>query len=181
MNLKSYNNPFQKGSPRLYGYDYSSEGYYFITICTKDRYPYLGEIVDGTMIPSDIGKVIETEWYKTRNIRKSSKVYLDEFCLMPNHFHGIIKIGEPALPASDKRLPASEFKENKFGPQSNNLSSIIRGFKGACTKLIHENIDLSFQWQQRFYDHIIRDLESLENIRNYIRDNPANWKDDELM
>ena len=180
-NLKSYNNPYQKGSPRLRGYDYSSEGYYFFTICTKDRHPYFGDIEGDTIIPSEIGKVVITEWNKTRDIRKPSKVYLDEFCLMPNHIHGIIRIGDPILPTKDRRLPIIDFKANKFGPQSHNLSSIIRGFKGTCTKQIHENIDPSFQWQRRFYDHIIRDLESLENIRDYIQNNPANWKEDELM
>jgi len=98
----------------------------------------------------------------------------------PNHIHGIIIIGKPILPTRDKRIPTSEFKQNKFGPQSNSISSIIRGFKGACTKQIREKIDPSFQWQRRFYDHIIRDLESLENIRSYIRNNPDNWKEDEL-
>ncbi|MCK5372426.1 MAG: transposase, partial [Cyclobacteriaceae bacterium] len=65
--------------------------------------------------------------------------------------------------------------------QSQNLSSIIRGFKGACTKRIHKEIDDSFQWQNRFHDHIIRDLDSLDSIRSYIQNNPANWRDDELM
>jgi len=180
INLKSYDNPFQKGSPRSYGFNYSSEGYYFITICTKNRHHYFGEIKGVTLIPSETGKVIETEWYKTGNIRKTIPVCLDEFCLMPNHIHGIIIIGKPILPTRDKRIPTSEFKQNKFGPQSNSISSIIRGFKGACTKQIREKIDPSFQWQRRFYDHIIRDLESLENIRSYIRNNPDNWKEDEL-
>ena len=180
-NLKPYNNPFQKGSPRLYGYDYSSDGYYFITICTKDRHPFFGKIEGDRMIASEIGKVVITEWNKTRDIRKPSKVYIDEFCLMPNHIHGIIRIGDPDLPTRDERLPTSEFKENNFGPQSNNLSSIIRGFKSTCTKQIRGQLDPTFQWQRRFYDHIVRDLEFLENIRKYIRNKPANWKEDELM
>ena len=77
---------------------------------------------------------IFSEWNKTRVIRKDHKINLDEFCLMPIHIHGIIKIGDPILPTIDKRIPTSDFKVNKFGPQTNNLSAIIRGFKGTWTK-----------------------------------------------
>ena len=100
---------------------------------------------------------------------------------MPNHFHAIIRLGDPTLPTKDLRLPVSNFKQNKFGPQVKNLSSIIRGFKGAFTKNIRENNDTPFNWQRRFYDHIIRDLSALKSIRNYIKYNPLNWKEDELM
>ena len=97
---------------------------------------------------------------------------------MPNDVHGIIKIGDRILPTKGNIIPISVFKPNKFGPQSNNLSSIVRGFKGTCTKQIHEELDPPFQWQRRFCEHIIRDLESLENIRVYIKNNPANWREE---
>jgi REP element-mobilizing transposase RayT len=109
------------------------------------------------------------------------QVSLDEYCLMPNHFHAIIQIGNPILPSRDKRLPNSNFKINRFGPQIKNLSSVVRGFKGGCTKIIHTNFDENSAWQRRFYDHIIHDRNSLESIRNYIKTNPLNWKDDELL
>lgn len=165
----------------MYGYDYSSDGLYFITICIKDRLPYFGQIENNTMYPSKIGDIVIEEWLKTPELRKSMNIELDEFCIMPNHFHAIIKLGNPNLPSFDKRLPVSNHKPNIFGRQSQNLSSIIRGFKGACTKRIHKEIDDSFQWQNRFHDHIIRDLDSLDSIRSYIQNNPANWRDDELM
>jgi putative transposase len=175
-----YQNKFQKGSPRLFGYDYAHEGFYFITICTKERVHYFGEVIDGKMILSDLGKIIYEEWRLTAEIRKDMMVSLDEFCIMPNHLHAIIVLGDPVLPSHDKRIPTSDFKVNQFGPQIKNLSSIIRGFKGSCTKRIHMNQDPTFAWQRRFYDHIIRDLTSLERIRIYIRNNPFNWKDDEF-
>ena len=68
---------------------------------------------------------------------------------------------------------------DKSGPQRKNLSSIIRGFKSAVTIDIRK-INSDFGWQPRFHDHLIRDNKSLNNIRQYIRDNPKNWADDEL-
>ena len=66
---------------------------------------------------------------------------------------------------------------SKFGPQINNLSSIIRGFKGAVKYSIKKNLKRhDFAWQRSFYDHIIRDIESLMHIREYIRANPIRWE-----
>jgi REP element-mobilizing transposase RayT len=171
---------YKGGSPRLFGYDYASEGYYFITICTRDRINYFGSINSGKIRLSEEGRIVEEEWFKTGEIRKDQRVDLDEFCIMPNHIHRIVKIGDPVLPTKDNRIPFSDFKINQFGPQIKNLSSIIRGFKGSCTNRIHEYVNPDFGWQRRFYDHIIRDLTSLEKIRHYIRCNSMNWKSDEL-
>jgi len=70
-----------------------------------------------------------------------------------------------------------EYK-NLFGPQSNNLSSIIRGFKGATTKNIHIAGFCDFEWQPLFYDRIIRNELELNNERQYILENPPNWERD---
>ncbi len=69
---------------------------------------------------------------------------------------------------------------NKFGPQSRNLPSIIRGFKIGVTKGARK-IDAGFKWQPKYYDHIIRDRKSFETISNYIKRNPENWKTDEYF
>ncbi|MCG8309801.1 MAG: transposase [Cytophagales bacterium] len=180
-NRNLYRNRFKGGSPRLFGYDYANEGFYFITVCTKNRVHHFGKIERNKMIPSDAGEIVREEWMKTSEIRKDMDVLTDEFCLMPNHIHGIIKIGNPKLQTKNPRIAYSNFKINKFGPQFKNLSSIIRGFKGACTVRIRKFYNESFSWQRRFYDHIIRDLTSLENIRTYIRNNPINWTNDEFM
>ena len=76
----------------MQGYDYTSEGYYFVTICTKDRVCYFGNVIDQEMYLSEIGKIAEAEWLKTETIRKNVK--LDEFVVMPNHVHGIVCIGD---------------------------------------------------------------------------------------
>ncbi|MEX2380536.1 MAG: hypothetical protein WD530_07315 [Vicingaceae bacterium] len=113
---------------------------------------------------------------------------------MPNHFHGIIVIGENQYNnPSDNNGDAMDDEcriamhcdptfitnkpKNQFGPQSKNLASIIRGFKIGVTKnarFIHPD----FAWQSRFYDHIIRNNESHQRIANYIKNNPTNWKED---
>ena len=68
---------------------------------------------------------------------------------------------------------------NKFGPQSQNLPSIIRGFKSAVT-INARKINSDFAWQPRYYEHIIRDEKSYTRIRDYIRENPENWFDDDF-
>jgi REP element-mobilizing transposase RayT len=118
---------------------------------------------------------------------------LDEWIVMPNHFHGIICIVEPPVETtrrvvSNKPCESGAFVEthcyaslqrkNIFGPQKNNLSSIIRGFKSITTKRIHTNGYPDFSWQPRFYDHIIRDEKGLNAIREYIHNNPAQWEYD---
>ena len=174
--MKRYDNKYQRGSPRLQGFDYANDSIYFITINTKNRSHYFGKINKGKIILSTAGKIIENEWLNTEIIRKSLKITLDKYCIMPNHFHALLKIGDPILPTKDSRVPPTNDPVNKFGKQSQNISSIIRGFKGSCTKRIREDIK-NFAWQRGFYDHIVRDLNSLDNIRNYIIENPSNWKD----
>ncbi len=116
-------------------------------------------------------------------------VILDEFVVMPNHLHGliIIKKTENILEQSDAFLELQDIAapylgslpepKNKFGPQSLNLASIIRGFKIGVTKFANAN-DISFAWQGRFHEHVIRDIEAHLNIRHYIRNNPSNWQED---
>lgn len=76
-------------------WDYTSSGYYYVTLCTKDRWPFFGEIVGGQMILSPIGKIVDEEWRRTPSVR--SNVSLDEWVIMPNHLHGIIVIEEKSI------------------------------------------------------------------------------------
>ena len=168
-------------STRLKNWDYSSEGAYFVTLCTQNREYFFGDIVDGTMNYSRTGEMVAKEWENTKNIR--SNVELDKWIVMPNHIHGIVVIKnsnaktrhvETHCNASLRRKSSS----NQFGPQSHNLASIIRGFKGASTKQIHVEGFMTFAWQPRFYDHIIRDENDLNRIREYIINNPIKWNSD---
>lgn len=75
---------------RLYGYDYSQEGLYFVTICVQNRVCSFGDIGTGEMIVNDAGKIINNEWQHLKI--KYPHVELHEYVIMPNHFHGIVEI-----------------------------------------------------------------------------------------
>ena len=126
---------------RLPYYNYSSTGLYFITICTKNRNPLLGNIRDGLFIPTDIGKIAAECW---QNIPlKSPYASIDSFVLMPDHVHGIICINNPD---NDQFL-----KEKMFQPTKRSLSIAVRSFKSAVTlqsRAIYPDIDI---WQKRFF------------------------------
>lgn len=73
-------------SIRLKGYNYSSEGFYFITICTEGRRCLFGTIINGKMVLNDYGKIVDNEWQNTIKIRNGD-VVLHEYVIMPNHIH----------------------------------------------------------------------------------------------
>jgi putative transposase len=87
-----FNNKYRIPSARLRNWDYASEGMYFITICTKNRENYFGEIIESDngeilLKPTDIGKIASSEWYKTLEMRPDMNLELGEFVVMPNHIH----------------------------------------------------------------------------------------------
>ena len=192
-----FNNRYRISSTRLQSWDYAKNGLYFVTICTKNNEHYFGEIIDGEMQLSQIGEIVESEWIKTFEMRPDMNLRMDKYVVMPNHFHAIIIIGENrynthcgnAMPCRDAMhcvsttttaqtvIPITQPKLNQFGRQSKNLSSVIRGFKIGVTKNARI-LDPDFEWQSRFYDHIIRDSKSLKKIQDYIFNNPLQWKDD---
>ena len=169
-------------SARAQWWDYANNGMYFVTICTQHRKHFFGKIFDGKMELNKIGEIVVREWKRTFDIRPDMNLCMDAFVVMPNHFHAIIGIGENKYNTNAEtqciaslRSPLSP--KNKFGPQSKNLASIIRGFKSAVT--IHaRKINPQFAWQSRFHDHIVRNEKSLKNIRRYIFNNPAMWHRD---
>ena len=176
-------------SIRLQEYDYSSPGYYFVTICAKDRECIFGEIRNGIMGLSELGSIIHNEWLNSQLIRKN--IRLDQFVVMPNHIHGIVEIidhkGIDHVAGIDNGIDRNQSLQrqnpniHQYGPQSNNLFAIIRGFKGATTKQINQYIGNSEGgsiWQSRFYDRIINTDVELENVKEYIRNNPIHWNDD---
>ena len=146
-----------------------------------------GEIIDGEMELSQIGKIADRCWL---GIPKHFPfVQLNEFVIMPNHVHGIITINKPDDEGNVDThavetqyfasLPTATIPKNKFGPQSQNLASIIRGFKIGVTKSAR-SINPKFTWQSRFYDHIIRNEKSFYRIAEYIINNPGKWQEDKL-
>jgi len=143
----------------------------------KDHFEYFGEVKKGTVILNQLGKIVDEEWRKIAVIR--SGVDLDSYIIMPNHSHGILIVNQSAeLKTVETHLPAGRQGRDASlrNPVCvNSLSNIIRGFKGAVTKRIHQLGYLEFKWQARFYDHIIRTEQDLIRIREYINLNPLKW------
>lgn len=170
------NQKHKRHSIRLKGYDYSEEGAYFVTIVTDHREILFGKVVDGQMVLNELGEIVKKEWLKTGELRQNIEIIDDEFCIMPNHFHGIIVISEDTRRDTARRVPS------QFGkPVTNSLSIVIGAFKSAVTKRINQirNTPGSPVWQSRFYDHIIRHEKDYNKIANYIYMNPSDWiKDD---
>ena len=179
-----FKNRYRIPSARLSSWDYSSNGSYFITICTKNREHYFGEIIDAKMKLSEIGAFANTCWINIPN--HFPHFYLDEFVVMPNHVHGIVMIEKPyidnnSLPrVVDTKEVEEKPRHPRYGNQGRNtISSMVGSFKSAVTKCCNEN-KMRFGWQTRFHDHIIRNSDEFYSIRNYIINNPANWKDDKF-
>ena len=175
-----FHNQFRVTSTRYPDWDYSHPGGYFITICIKNKQCVLGKIVDGKMQLSPIGIIVQREWLKTGIIRPN--IRLDEYIIMPNHLHGIVFIHYDGFEPNTVETPRRGVSTNNIhhNPQwkPNSVGSIICQFKSICTKQIRQSIDLSFAWQSRFYDHIIRNDDEYNRIRQYIVGNPAKWQYD---
>lgn len=192
MKSERYNNRYRISSTRMQNWNYGWKGYYFITICTYKRICYFGEICNGKMILSQAGETAKDEWLRSPVIRPDMNLTLDEWVVMPNHIHGILIIGRnefnnkeknPAINTTNgdddikNSIHLEKEQQNKFGPQRKNIGSVIRGYKSSVTTQVRKNIP-DFEWQERFHDHVIRDEESLNRIRLYIKNNPRNWKGD---
>ena len=161
-------NPFPNRKLNRYSnFDYSTPGYYFITICVQNFECVFGEIIDGKMVLNECGTVVETCWNRIPN--HFPHISLDDYIIMPNHVHGILVIDDATV--GNIQTPC----QTRWGKT---LSSAIRGFKIGVTKSIHKNHDPLFAWQKSYYDHIVRNDQSLRNIRQYIRNNPNNWQRD---
>ena len=160
---------------RLTGFDYSTGGYYFVTICTKNRINYFGNIVDGQMILNTYGQIVEHQWIWLQ--KQYKYVELDEYVIMPNHIHGIVIIDPIVGNSRDCSLRNGHdhsLQKNKIKP----LPELIGAFKTTSSKLIHKTGLKYFQWQKSFYDHIVRNEISLFKIRKYIRNNVLKWERD---
>ena len=177
-----YKQKYRIESARLKGWDYRNPGYYFVTICTKNRAQYFGQVTNGQMHLSAAGEIAAQCW---REIPiHHPNVELDEFVVMPNHMHGIVVIhehvetlrgGVETLHDGGETLHATSL-QSIISPKAGSLSVIIRSYKSAVTKSAGLNGFKEFAWQARFYDHIIRDEKSFHKIRAYIFDNPVKWE-----
>ncbi len=148
-------------SPSLSTYDYSNVGYYFVTICTRHRECFLGEIIKGAMSLNCVGQMVASLW--TDIPRKFNQVMLDSFVVMPNHIHGIIILKEGI---SLSRV-IQAFK-------SNSINEYIHGVNQKGWYKFDQTL-----WQRSFYDHVIRNEKDLLRIQEYILNNPLQWAMDD--
>ncbi len=194
-------------SIRLQNYDYSSEGAYFLTICTYQRRQIFGKIENGIMHLNQFGQIVRDEWEKSAIIR--SEIKLGEYIIMPNHMHAIVFITPPRRgvrpnaptmpntatmpnahtnPTTLKNMTKSQPLDSdpnapcfKLHPKT--IGALMSGFKSSVTKQINilRQAPAEPVWQRNYWDHIIREDDSLDQIESYILHNPENWHLDQLF
>ena len=139
---------------RLEDYNYSNVGMYFITICTKNRYPILGKINECDIELTKDGVISK------KNLKNIEYVFnnisINEYIIMPNHIHMIIEIKEEQEEVS--------------------INKIIKKFKSSVSRELGYSI-----WQKSYYDHIIRNEKEFYAIKQYIQNNVINWKNDKYL
>ncbi len=130
---------------RLKEYDYSQQGWYFITICTKNMHNYFGHIVDNKVMLNDEGIKLKKIIDDYNNV--SDKVKNEFYQIMPNHLHIIIRIESDG---------------------EHSIGSIVSGLKGKCTR----ELKIKDLWQKNYYERVIRDQKEYDSIVKYIAENP---------
>lgn len=200
-------NIHHRRSIRLQEYDYANEGFYFVTICTQNRKHLFGEIADGKMVMSEAGKMIE-EWYLKIPV-KYPNISCRDYVVMPNHFHCIIHIIDVNVGADPRVRPQKDVTPvgadlrvrpnisggNDFDtgghigpPLRVSLSRAIQWFKTMTTNLYIRGVKMhgwplfdKRLWQRNYYEHIIRNSQSYQQILDYIQTNPLRWNEDTLF
>ncbi len=160
-------------SIRLQGYDYSQAGAYFVTVCTHNRTCCFGEIVDGHMRLNSLGELVLATWLDLPG--RFVQVSLDAFVVMPNHIHGILHI----TPVGAQFIAPDSTEQGAMNQGAINraptLGAVVRVLKAVSTRQIRLAGHGAFAWQRNYYEHIIRNEDSLARIREYIENNPLQW------
>lgn len=189
--MKSKSNPPRRRAMRLRGYDYSQPGAYFVTICAQYRKCLFATIIDGKMQLNEIGQIVVECW--NRMPQHFPSVELDGYVVMPNHTHGIIRLGIPEMKSPDVpehiatrrgevASPALNNNSRKDEVASPTLGKIMAYFKYQSTKRInqHRGMPRTRVWQRDYWDHVIRNDPDLQRLRQYIQNNPMQWELDQL-
>jgi len=179
-------------SIRLRGYDYSKNGMYFVTICTQARLRLFGDIADGKMQLNDAGKMVRATWDEIP--AHYCGIEIDQFTVMPNHIHGIIKIvgaGPRACPSTNPvgatpcGCPTTPGQAQGPAPTGFSLPDVVHRFKTMTTKKYTDGVKQNgWQpfptklWQRNYYEHIIRNEVAYLKIAEYIQTNPQRWEED---
>lgn len=168
---------------RLYNFDYSQDGYYFITIVTKDREHFFGEISNGEITYSATGEYVKNnilKFYVDESLanpyqnnpyfinNSPTLIGITEWSILPNHIHLIIEI----INKQEKEYTTI----TGLSPLTKgSVSSFANHFKGNIKKWCGENNFINFNWQSRFHDRVVRDNAEYEKIARYIQNNVLNW------
>lgn len=180
---EKFKGKYRIASARWAAWDYSNNAAYFVTICIANRAHDFGKIVNGAMKLTPLGQSAQDCWDEIP--AHFPFVELGGFVVMPNHVHGVVIINKTVDANVDANVETQNFAslrtppspKNRFGPQSQNLASIIRGYKIGVTKFARQN-KIPFAWQARYHDHVIRNTGEHERIYQYILTNPQRWQDD---
>ncbi len=168
-------NKHHRRSIRLRGYDYSTTGAYFVTICVEQRRCLFGDVIDEAIQLHKAGQMIQHMWQQMP--QRFPMIMLDTFVVMPNHFHAIVHLeSQPYLDTSGTTPPTRTTLGDVLGAfKSLTTNAYVRGVH-------HENwpqFDRRL-WQRTYWDRIIRNDSELRNVRAYIERNPAQWLADRL-
>jgi putative transposase len=157
-------------SIRLRNYDYTQAGAYFVTVCTHDAVCMLGAVVDGKVVLSNAGRIVERCWDNLPY--HYPHVQLDAFVIMPNHVHGIIILMD---------YVGAGLKPAPTGLRRHGVPEIVRAFKTFSSRSINQlrHTPGTPVWQRNYYEHVVHNEDDLREIRRYIDDNPARWAEDE--
>lgn len=163
--MERFQNTYRIESTRLKGWDYSSPAWYYVTICTDERRYFFGDISDGdaSVRLTTLGRIADKFFEEIPNHFPFAKI--EAHVIMPNHVHGLLRFDG---------AKSHETKSNSFGPQSKNLASVIRGYKGAVQTFATMN-RMPFKWQSSYHCRIVKSRKRVEIISNYIKSNPAKW------
>jgi len=180
----NYPNKFRKPI-RLKDYDYSRTGAYFITICSYNRECILGNVKAGEMILNQFGNIVLECWNSLAG--RYTNIETDKFVVMPNHIHGIIMItdSENTYKEAIRKLQRPVVAIHELPLQSNKIverrkmliPKVVGYFKMNAAKkinIVRNTTDTPF-WQRNYYEHIIRNENKLNKIREYIQNNSLKW------
>jgi len=200
-----FQNKYRVESTRLKNWDYSTPGWYFVTLCTKNHEIMLGQVENEKMFLNEIGCTVDKYWNEIP--KHFDNVKLDVFQIMPDHFHGIVVLlppGEndcvknvsggvgcvdiadvvetgyiPSLRNAKQQSNKNKLQFKQYDPNNKSpisLSDVIGTFKAAVKRWCNSNDYKYFNWQGRFHDRVIRNENELNRIRKYILENPTKWK-----
>ncbi|HNV57101.1 MAG: hypothetical protein GYA67_05740 [Smithella sp.] len=162
---------------RLPGFNYSTDGAYFVTICVQNMQYCFGNVENETMALNQTGKIVDHQWNWI--FEQYAYVHRDEFVVMPNHVHGILHIAENGLATrtGGRNLDVGNGRDRSLQAQKiKTISELIGAFKTTSSKMIHLAGQTDFKWQKSYYDRVLRNERELHLTREYIVNNPKAWE-----